>query len=285
MNCASCAAVNLNDALYCNRCGEPLTVSALARYQARQLQEKNIREVELTEVVAKRLLDWVKLLGSACTVLVIIFGFLLGKSYFDVQKDIADAQGQIRDSVTKGTGQIHTSIEEAKSEISIAMREIPPIEGSITQLNSDLARYKEVNQRIEKLQADFSRLQTDVIDLGHKSLRAETVETTSPGGGMTTFGRTGCDQPKARGYPFSICAQGSPLALTSVMADGRTRPVASYSEIGFQDVSKAPRPGCTNDLRGTLYVEKGLAGKADMPFLCIKSASENYTWIQLAVAN
>jgi hypothetical protein len=285
MNCPSCATPNPSDALYCNQCGEPLTVSALGRQRRIEIREKKTREIELTEAVAERLIKWVKWLGSACTVLVIAFGFALGKGYFDIQKDISNAQTQIHDSVTSGTGEIRSSIESAKADISDAKRQLPTITRDIQMLNSDLGKYKEVNLRIEKLQSDFLRLQTDVVDLGHRTLKAESMETTGPGGAMESFGQVGCDQPKAKGFPFSICAQGSPLALTSVTGGGRTRPVASFSEIGFQDVSKSPRPMCNDERRGTFYVEKGSGNQADKPFLCVKSAAGSYNWAQLAITN
>jgi hypothetical protein len=63
--------------------------------------------------------------------------------------------------------------------------------------------------------------------------------------------------------------------------DGRTRPVASFSPSGFQDVSTLPKNECKELLRGTLYVEKGTGRQADRAFLCVRADTGGFRWMQI----
>jgi hypothetical protein len=170
-------------------------------------------------------------------------------------------------AVKEGDTQIRSLTTAATAEIATAQRELPVINTNIRQLKLDVDKYKTVNAQIEKLQSDFLQLQTSVVDLGHKTLRAEKIETTGAGTSMLSFGNLGCSPADAKGSLISYCVDKSSLALNSMTEAGKTRPVASFSNIGFQDVSTSPKPPCNDGLRGTIYVQKGQSRQPDHP-LC-----------------
>jgi hypothetical protein len=124
-----------------------------------------------------------------------------------------------------------------------------------------------------------------VVDLGQIRIKAKSLELAGDGPGMYSLGEIGCDPKKAAGFTVSYCAQGVPAMWTSMSADGRTRPVASFSDMGFQDLSKSPKPACTEERRGTIYVQKGSMHQADKPFVCAKGDTDNYSWLQLTTTN
>lgn len=251
-----------------------------------ELREKNAREIELTEAVAARFLKWSKLVGGIAAGLVLLFVVLFGKSYSDFHQAVVDGESQIGRNVSDGVHQIGASVDAAKSTISGAQTSIPGIDRDISQLQSDVAKYKAVDQHIDKLQSDVTGLQHDVVDLGHKTLKASVLQATGPGASLFSFGKTGCFPPDPSFKALiSLCAEGSPLMFSSETPDGEARPIASFSDIGFQDLSRSPRPECDQKHRGTIYIQKGKAHQADRPFVCIKDASDAYNWLALAGAN
>jgi TolA-binding protein len=285
LNCSNCAATNPNEALYCLQCGEPLTASASARRRTAELREKKTKEIELTEAVATRFTKWSKMLAGAIGVPLLLLSLLLGKSIMDARSVIETGKTQISNAVNDGKGQISQSIEAANAEIAKARQQLPAINQDIQQLKTDVGRYKNVNQHIEKLQSDFLQLQNQVVDLGQRPLKAKSLELTGGGPGMFSLGETGCDAKKAAGSPVSYCAQGAPVMLTSMSADGRTRPVASFSDMGFQDLSKSPRPACTEERRGTIFIQKGSGRQNDRAIICVKTDTESYNWFQFVTTN
>jgi hypothetical protein len=285
MDCPSCATPNLPDSLYCAHCSEPLTATALARLRSKELREQQTREIELTEAVATRLKSWATTYLWAVGGLVVLFGLVVGKGAWDTRSTVQSGKAQIDAAVASGTTQIATAVTQAQTSVAQAQRDLPGVTHDVQQLKADVAKYTKVNQNIEKIQSDMLRLQNDVVDLGHKTLKAESFEGNGPGPGSMSFRSIGCSRPNLAGVSVTYCAQGSPLVLTSLTPDGRTRPVASYSSIGFQDLSTAPKPSCNESLRGTIYVQKGSFHQGDKPFLCVKSDADTYSWLQISTAN
>jgi hypothetical protein len=288
MNCPNCAANNSNEALYCGHCAQPLTASALARQRSQEVREKRTREIELTEAVAERLMKWAKWFISISGAFVVLFGFVLGKGYFETQRAIEGGKAEIADAVKSGTSDIHQSIEAANSDIKNAKQELLGIGQEIGRLQSDVGKYQSVNVRIERLQADMLRLQNTVVDFGHKTLRAEMLEATGgPGGGFLSFNELGCSAvlEKAPEAKAAYCAQGTPAILNSMAPSGEKRPVASFSDIGFQDLSRSEKPICNEQRRGTIYIQKGKAHQSDVPFVCIKGTADTNSWLQLITGN
>lgn len=126
-------------------------------------------------------------------------------------------------------------------------------------------------------------------DLSKQTLKVGSLESagpisaTRPGPSQVAFGMIGCspiDDPSA---PFTFCAQGAPPSLFQYTPASGLRPVSSFSPAGFQDVSTAAKPTCTEASRGTFYVEKGTGKLADKPFLCVKKANNSYDWTELAM--
>jgi hypothetical protein len=262
-----------------------LTAAALKLRRDAELRERKARELELTEAVAKRLTTWSKWVAGFATPVLVLTGLLIGKGYLDVQGDIKAAREQISGEVKQGKEQISTSVQQAQTELADARGKILAISQDIGTLQSDVAKYRSVNQHIEQIQNDFLRLQATVVDLGQKKLKAASLQLTGPGPGVISLGELGCPKDKAQAGTVSYCSQGSPALLNTMTPDGPARPVASLSDIGFQDISKSGRPACTVVTRGTLFVEKGAAHQSDSPFVCVKEASDQYRWMRIAVTD
>lgn len=176
-------------------------------------------------------------------------------------------------------------LESARREATEFQQRTSSIHKQYEELESDIGRYKQLNQHIEKLQKQMKEVQDKVIDLGSHTVRARTFETTGTEPGSIAFQRIGCSPSSALqgGQPVAYCAQGSPPTLFQITA-GAIRPVASSSPIGYQDVSAGSKPSCTTSTRGTFFVEKGGANVVDKPYLCVKNSDNTYSWNQLGAA-
>lgn len=215
----------------------------------------------------------------------LIFIFLFGKSYWDFHHAVEQGQAQIARTVGDGTQQIKNSEDSATASISALEGKLPAIDQEINTLQRDAAKYKAANDHINKLQTDVLGLQKDVIDLGQKTLKVEMLQTTGAGAGLVSFGKVGCPSPDLKKWPISLCAEGSPLMFNSLTPGGFARPISSFSDIGFQDISTLPKPTCDLNRRGTIYVQKGGIHQADRPLVCVKSASDTYIWLALTNTN
>lgn len=282
MTCPNCVADNAKTYLFCHNCGEPLTTAAVKICRDAERREKNMREIELTEAVATRLFKWSKLYLYAASGLLFLFGLLLGKGYFDIRGDIENAKRDVSAEVSSGKAQIDMSVQQAQADALAERQKLADIAKDAAALQVNVGKYKLVNDRIEKLQGDILRLQTQVVDLGTHRLRAYSLESTGPGGGTMTLGQIGCSKDKATTGIVSYCAEGSPAIFSSMTPDGRTRPVASFSDRGFQDISTSGRPPCNVATRGTIFVQKGAARQADSPLVCVKGSAEEYKWLKLS---
>lgn len=288
MTCTNCGADSSKTNLFCHQCGEPLTSAALKMRRDAELREKKTRELELTEAVASRFVKWAKLYAYAAGGLLLLFTLLLGKGYWDVRDAIADAKSTVNSAVTDGKSKIGDSVKQAQADIAGQRQKLMEITTQTTSLQADVSKYKEVNQHIDKLQRDLLSLQNTVVDLGQRKLKASSLQLTGPGPGVFSLGQLGCPKDKATGV-ISYCSEGSaaifPAIFTAMTPDGRMRPVSSYSDRGFQDVSNASRPLCNVTTRGTIFVEKGAPHQTDSPLVCVKGSSDEYRWMRLAASS
>jgi uncharacterized protein YoxC len=200
----------------------------------------------------------------------ILFGLLLGKSYHDVWKTVDLAKTQIQSSVQQGQAEV-TNVSAATKDLT---REV-------NQLQSDIDKYRKVNNDIGTLQKQIQSVQAQVVDLGTKGLRVNELETTGSGPSSIALGHSGCPS-STEGANALYCAKGSPVTLFQLSPTGDLHPVSSQSPIGFQDVSVESRPACTAAKRGTLYVEKGKAGVSDNVSVCMKKSDNTFQWVQMA---
>ena len=272
MDCIECKATNPDGNRFCGQCGAELGRSLEETVRKKGFRDRQATEMEITESVAGRLMKWASWLGSIAALIVVLFGLLLGKSYWDV-----------RTAVGKANAEIETAVREGTNEIDSARQTIPGLTEQVKQIQSDIDGYKKVNREIAKLQKQFTEVQGQIVDFGKRRVRAEIMETTGPGPGRIAFGEIGCPPSVEQGQLVTYCAQGSPLSLFQLTSTGERRPVSSLSPVGFQDVSIAPKPTCTAANRGTFYVEKGTGQVADKPFLCAKKSDNTYGWIQLGM--
>ena len=309
MNCIECRANNPDSNRYCGQCGAELGRTLDETLRKKGFRDRQATEMEITESVAGRLSKWARWLAIIVALVVGLFFLFLGKGYNDFRTAVGEVKDEIITAVEKGKQEIdqvrqsipglkeqveqlqldvETAVEEGKDEIITAVREgkqeidrvrqtIPGLEEQVEQVQLDVERYRKVNDDIGKLQKQITAVQGQVVDLGERTLRARTMETTGPGPSSLTFGMLGCPPSEKKGEVI-YCAQGSPPSLFQVTSTGE-RPVSSFSSFGFQDVSTSPKPSCTAAKRGTLYVEKGARNVADKPFFCAKKSDNTYDWI------
>ena len=272
MVCIDCKATNPDNNRFCGQCGAELGRSLDETIRKNGFRDRKATEMEITDAVAGRLMKWVGWLGTIAAVIIVLFGLLLGKSYMDISKVVDSGKKEIETAIQKGT----EDVEKAKQAIK-------GMNDEIVKLNSDTARYKKVNNDIGKLQKEFNNVQGQIVDLGTRSLKAKSFETTGPGPDSLAFRELGCPSTLEGNQHILLCAKGSPPSFFQLNSKGELRPVSSFSPMGFQDVSTGPKPTCSATSRGTFYVEKGTGKVADKPFLCVKQLDNTYDWIQLGM--
>ncbi|MGA8668627.1 MAG: hypothetical protein WB679_02055, partial [Terracidiphilus sp.] len=223
MNCPLCVGANSKTALYCEHCGEPLTVAAAAARREKERREKQTRENELTEAVATRLMKWAKIFLFVTAIPIALLLIVIGKATFsDIPKSVEAAKAEI-----------NASKASALSNIAAIQMQLTPIQNRVTLIQSDLTQYQQVNSEIGKLQSSLKQVQGDIIDIGKKTLKVgkiEAVDVITAGAGKPLLlegGMTGCVRKELTNQnAYGLCVQGSPLALSQMTPDGRTRPVA-----------------------------------------------------------
>jgi hypothetical protein len=201
-----------------------------------------------------------------------MFAVMLGWSYHDV-----------RTAVGLGEAQIDSAVREGKVEIDAVRQRTTELSKEVKQLQLDIDGYNQVSSKIAKVEKDLTGVKKEVIDLGNRTLRAGSLETTGSGPTWFGIGQIGCPPSPEKKWKMVLCTQGSPPALFQLTSTGELRPVSSLSPVGFQDVSSAAKQSCTAANRGTFYVEKGSAKVADKPFLCARKSDNTYDWIQLGM--
>jgi hypothetical protein len=233
-----------------------------------------------------RLMQWAAWLGSVTALIIVIFGVLLGRSYYDVRTDVTKGKTQIQDAVQQGRTDIDGSVRQGLADIDRVREAVPDLQSQVETIQGDLNKYKKATDDIGTLRKQVDELKIQVFDFGQRDVRARTFTATGVGGPSSlSFPTLGCPPVTVAESGVSFCAKGSPPSLYQfVLATHDLRPVASLSDVGFQDSSSTPKPNCTTARRGTFFVEKGSANVADKPFVCVKGTGNGYGWIQLSAA-
>ena len=264
MVCVECRQANPDENVYCGRCGAELGKTVVETLVKRGIRDRKAVEYELTEAVADRLKKWG---GFALGVSVLALGW----SLFDIEHNASAAKAEIA-----------RSVENAKSDIEAERRSAETLAPQIADIQKNIESYRDTNRQIAKLQTDLKDVGKQVIDLGKRDLKANSIATTGPGPSQLQFGHIGCPTSITdAGMVVDYCVKGSPETLYQLTASGELKPVSSRSPIGFQDLSSDAKPSCDAKTRGTFYVEKGGSGQADEPFLCGKTSDSRYIWIPL----
>lgn len=276
MECIECKSQNPDDNRYCGKCGAELGRTLDETVRKKGFKDRQATEMEITDAVVARLTKWATWLGSAVGLVVLAFTFFLGKSIFDIRAQVAKGEAQIETAALEGKRQM----EAANSDVSGLLQSSERLKQEYGRLQSDAETYRQVSRSISNLQKDVSQVKKDVVDLGNRELKARSVTTTGEGPSSLEFHHLGCPPPGSTGTGVSFCAQGSPPVLFQKNSNGDLRPVAGVSSFGFRDTSVSPKPTCSVDLRGLLYVEKSDT-KGDGALLCAKRSDGTYAWTAL----
>jgi hypothetical protein len=270
MECIECKSTNPDSNHYCGQCGAALG-RTLAETVHKEFRDRQAIEVDITESIVARLMRWSTWLGSVVALFVALFGLMLHGYYHDVGT-----------TVENGKRDIMTAIKEGQNDIDAVRQTIPRLKQQVVAIQADINQYKKVNNEIEKLQTQLTSVKGQIVDLGSRDLKANTVMTTGPGPGYFGIGELGC-LSSTKGYKVIYCAQGSPTSLFQLTSTGDLTPVSGRSAAGFQDLSTTAKPTCNTAKRGTFFVEKGAGRVADKPFLCARKSDNTFDWVQLVV--
>jgi hypothetical protein len=181
MVCAECRIPNPDDNRFCGQCGAALGNTLEETIRRKGFRDRQATEIEITEGVVERLMKWSKWLAAAVGVPLAVFVLMIGWSYHDV-----------RSAVAIGKEEIQHSVAEGKKDIDSVRGEIAPLKEEVTQLQSDVNGYQHVNQHIADIQKRLTAVQGQVIDLGKRSLKVDSIELTGAGPGHVEFGELGC---------------------------------------------------------------------------------------------
>lgn len=299
---------------FCANCGAPIdSTSSKIRAlidEALKTRFKDQQHValETSVAVADKLTTWLKLFLYWAAIPLALIAILLGiggvRTYGDFTSKVTTAESQIEkvstaaqtvaesarqkaSGVSSNLARIERDIMSTQRDLSELQRLATTIKGQYGQLQSDVDRYKKVNEKIDEVQKQLTAVKGQIVDLGSSVVRAAGFESTGTTGPSSwSLKQLGCGPSAlANGYKVAYCAEGSPTSpfLSQRTLTGDVRPVASVSPVGFQDASSGPKPTCNTTNRGTFYVEKAMGTAGDKPFLCIKKSDNTYAWVQLGM--
>jgi len=221
--------------------------------------------------------------------------FIVGKAYFDIPRQIEAAKSEADNSARAAMSEINASKGSALEQIASIQRDLTPLQEQVLNIKKDVYKYQQVNDDIKKLQLGLQQVKGDVVDIGNRKLKTGPIEATgaisstvtTPGTAYLGFSPVGigCAEKNFSNVAVAYCSTGHPLELNQVIPGSSIRPVASYSEIGFQDMSTLPKKECTQDMRGTIYVEKGEGHRPDKGFICVRVDTNSFRWEQITTAN
>lgn len=276
MECIECKATNAQENRFCGKCGAELGHTLDETVRKKGFRDRQATEMEITAAVVERLLKWTTWLGSALALILLAFGFFVGKSWLDIRAAVTSGQGQIATAVKDGTDQI----ESARSDISALQQKTAELKSEYDQLQPQASKYKLVTQRVDQLQHELNDATAKWKDI---DLTVRSVRTTEVPGkpSFLGLGNPICPTSLDPGNSIALCAKGSPETFFQLTREG-LRPIAGLSPDGFRDSSTGPKPNCSTANRGTIYVEKGAEKAADKPLLCAKTSDGAYEWTLLA---
>jgi len=277
MECIECKATNPEDNRFCGKCGAELGHTLDETVRKKGFRDRQATEMEITAAVVERLMKWTTWLGSALALMLLAFGFFVGKSWLDIKGAVTSGQNQIATAVKDGKDQI----ESARSGISALQQTAAELKKEYDRLQAEASKYKQVTQRVEQLGKELNEAKDKWKDI---DLNLHSLRTTPKPGEPSFMGlAANCPSSPASLDPqtqIALCAKGSPVTFFQLTAEG-LRPIAGLSPAGFRDSSTGPKPNCNLANRGTIYVEKGGEKAADKPLLCAKTSDGAYDWFLL----
>src|SRR4051812_34366713 len=136
VECARCKTANSSDAKYCSACGNPLNGAVDAfreipdfilneRVQAiigQHYKDQKIIEIETTQAIANRFLEWSKLLaffvGIPVALLFLILGVLGIRTYNDFLAQVDKAKTDVTAQVDKAKTDVTAEVDRVKTDVA-----------------------------------------------------------------------------------------------------------------------------------------------------------------------
>jgi hypothetical protein len=139
VECARCKTANSSDAKYCSACGNPLNGAVDAfreipdfilneRVQAiigQHYKDQKIIEIETTQAIANRFLEWSKLLaffvGIPVALLFLILGVLGIRTYNDFLAQVDKAKTDVTAQVDKAKTDVTAEVDRVKTDVAVKL--------------------------------------------------------------------------------------------------------------------------------------------------------------------
>lgn len=111
---------------------------------------------------------------------------------------------------------------------------------------------------------------------------AGTIEFKNSGGSWTNIG-SGSGGVGGSNTQIQYNNGGVIGGVTGFTFNSTTN-ILKVTTAAFTISTAGTRPTASADYRGTIWVDQGNLGTADVVYMCMKDATDNYVWIQIATA-
>lgn len=112
MNCLNCQTANSDENRYCGKCGAELGRTLDETVRRKGFRDRQATEMEITDAVSERLIRWAKWIGGGATLLVVLFGLLLGSTYHDIRSAVQLAKVDIQTTIQDGRQEVETARQD-----------------------------------------------------------------------------------------------------------------------------------------------------------------------------
>jgi hypothetical protein len=186
--CPQCKEPSSPGKNFCANCGAPLD-SASSRIRAlidealkTKLKEQEYVVVETSVAAADKLTKWVKIFLFWAAIPLTLLTLLLAFLGIRTISDFTTAKKQVEGASAAAKSSIEREVASSQRAMSELGQTPARIRAEYGQLQSDMGRYQQINHKIADVQKQLTEVNATVVDLGHRTLRAETIEATGTGG-------------------------------------------------------------------------------------------------------
>jgi hypothetical protein len=164
MNCPQCKAENLEGKNFCSDCGCLLTPqlrtllrSQVEEYVQEHFRDRNIVDVETTQLIAERFTKWSKWFLVPATILLTLLGLVLGllgvSDYSDFRKTVQRASGELKPKLDHALREAESATTKSKEATDKAVAAINSINAATTRMDQQLASAQQLYQKVSGLEA------------------------------------------------------------------------------------------------------------------------------------
>src|ERR1035438_10220555 len=178
MLCPSCGQDVPDGNSFCGKCGAHVgqTVEETA---GERIKTRKVIEVEIFEAVLERVGRYVKWLGILFAILTGVLIFVFGKASFDIHSAVESGKGELAQSIQGAKSQIQPVVDSARRDLNSLQTGLAGTKQQYEQVQTDLNRYRQVNQRIEQLQRQLATVQGQIQNW-YNAMETEVFDERKP---------------------------------------------------------------------------------------------------------